>query len=162
MGSNPWVGKIPWRRKLCFSILAWEILWTEEPGGLQSMGRGTANGRAQLTERAHTHISHTHTHTHTCRWLRKGRSKQVQGQLWLRAEWPKHLCHLDRRTLPLWEVTQEPHRLLLQPQEFRADLRILPNLLIVRLEDKERGEVATRPGTDFGGTQWVSEGLLSL
>ena len=21
-----------------FSILAWEILWTEEPGGLQSMG----------------------------------------------------------------------------------------------------------------------------
>ena len=59
-------------------------------------------------------------------------------------------------------MTQEPHRLLLQPQEFRADLRILPNLLIVRLEDKERGEVATRPGTDFGGMQWVSEGLLSL
>ena len=22
----------------CSSILAWEILWTEEPGGLQSMG----------------------------------------------------------------------------------------------------------------------------
>ena len=21
-----------------FSVLAWEILWTEEPGGLQSMG----------------------------------------------------------------------------------------------------------------------------
>ena len=47
------------------SILAWEILWTEEPGGLQSMGRGTANGRAQLTEHAHTHISLFLTHTHT-------------------------------------------------------------------------------------------------
>ena len=22
----------------CYSILAWKILWTEEPGGLQSMG----------------------------------------------------------------------------------------------------------------------------
>ena len=37
---NPWLGKIPWRRKWqpISSILAWEILWTEEPGGLQSMG----------------------------------------------------------------------------------------------------------------------------
>ena len=33
---DPWVGKIPWRN--CSSILAWEIPWTEEPGGLQSMG----------------------------------------------------------------------------------------------------------------------------
>ena len=30
-GFDPWVGKIPWRRK-------WKIPWTEEPGGLQSMG----------------------------------------------------------------------------------------------------------------------------
>ena len=37
---DPWVGKIPWRRKwqLASSILAWKIPWTEEPGGLQSMG----------------------------------------------------------------------------------------------------------------------------
>ena len=37
---NPWVRKIPWRRKLAThsSILAWRITWTEEPGGLQSMG----------------------------------------------------------------------------------------------------------------------------
>ena len=26
------------KRPICFSILAWKILWTEEPGGLQSMG----------------------------------------------------------------------------------------------------------------------------
>ena len=52
---NPWVGEISWRRTwqalgkgmttppekgmATFSrILAWGILWTEEPGGLQSMG----------------------------------------------------------------------------------------------------------------------------
>ena len=34
------VRKIPWRRarQLKSSILAWRIPWTEEPGGLQSMG----------------------------------------------------------------------------------------------------------------------------
>ena len=39
-GFNPWDGKISWRRKwqLPPVILAWEIPWTEEPGGLQSMG----------------------------------------------------------------------------------------------------------------------------
>ena len=37
---NPWVQKIPWRRncQATLSILAWGIPWTEEPGGLQSMG----------------------------------------------------------------------------------------------------------------------------
>ena len=37
---DPWVGKIPWRRKwqTYSSILAWEIPWAEEPGGLQSVG----------------------------------------------------------------------------------------------------------------------------
>ena len=41
IGFNPWVEKILWRRKwqpTHFSILAWKIPWTEEPGGLQSMG----------------------------------------------------------------------------------------------------------------------------
>ena len=28
------VGKIPWRREWYSSILAWEIPWTEDPGGL--------------------------------------------------------------------------------------------------------------------------------
>ena len=35
---NPWVGTILWRREEQPSIPAWEIPWTEEPGGLQSMG----------------------------------------------------------------------------------------------------------------------------
>ena len=41
------------------SILAWEIPWTEEPTGLQSMGFKTV-GHHRATD--HTH---THTHTHT-------------------------------------------------------------------------------------------------
>ena len=36
---HPWFRKIPWGRKWQHSsILAWEMPWTEEPGGLQSMG----------------------------------------------------------------------------------------------------------------------------
>ena len=37
---NPWVGKIPLEKEVGThsSTLAWEIPWTEEPGGLQSMG----------------------------------------------------------------------------------------------------------------------------
>ena len=39
-GFDPWVRKIPWRRKWQThpSIPAWEISWTEEPGGLQCIG----------------------------------------------------------------------------------------------------------------------------
>ena len=45
---DPWVGKIPWSRTATHpSILAWKTLWTEEPGGLQSIGSQRAT---------HTHI----------------------------------------------------------------------------------------------------------
>ena len=40
-GFNPWVGKILWRRDwqaTYSSMLAWRSPWTEEPGGLQSVG----------------------------------------------------------------------------------------------------------------------------
>ena len=46
------------------SILAWRIPWTEEPGGLQSIGCIEVN----KTERLNTH---THTHTHTQRLVIK-------------------------------------------------------------------------------------------
>ena len=36
-GFDLWV-KILWRRKWQSSILAWRIPWTEEPGGILSMG----------------------------------------------------------------------------------------------------------------------------
>ena len=39
-GFNLWVGKLPLEKEMAIhsSILAWEIPWTEEPGGPQSMG----------------------------------------------------------------------------------------------------------------------------
>ena len=39
-GFEPWAGKIPLEEEMAThsSILAWEIPWTEEPGGLQSKG----------------------------------------------------------------------------------------------------------------------------
>ena len=37
---DPWVGKIPLEKETAIhsSTIAWKILWTEEPGRLQSMG----------------------------------------------------------------------------------------------------------------------------
>jgi len=37
---SPWVGKIPWKRSWQSTpvFLPEESLWTEEPGGLQSIG----------------------------------------------------------------------------------------------------------------------------
>ena len=39
-GFNSWARKIPLEKEMAthHSILAWEIPWTKEPGGLQSMG----------------------------------------------------------------------------------------------------------------------------
>ena len=38
--QETWVGKIPLEKGMSTysSMLAWRIPWTEEPGGLQSMG----------------------------------------------------------------------------------------------------------------------------
>ena len=52
----------------CPSILAWKIPWTEEPGGLQSMGLQRL-GHNLVGIRTCTHVhararAHTHTHTH--------------------------------------------------------------------------------------------------
>ena len=53
------------------SILAWELLWTKEPGGLQSMmsqkGYNWAGGCAYK----HTH-THTHIHTYTQHGYNRG------------------------------------------------------------------------------------------
>ena len=40
LGFDPWVGKIPLEEGMAThsSILAWRIPWTEEYGGLQSIG----------------------------------------------------------------------------------------------------------------------------
>ena len=45
-----WVGKISWRGAWQpTSILAWRILWTEEPSGLQSMGSQSLAQRKRLS-----------------------------------------------------------------------------------------------------------------
>ena len=40
LGFDPWVWEDPLEESMAThsSILAWRILWTEQPGGLQSMG----------------------------------------------------------------------------------------------------------------------------
>ena len=54
-GFEPWVRKIPWRKKTAThsSILAWKIPWTEKLGGLQS------------TELERVEHNWVRTHTHT-------------------------------------------------------------------------------------------------
>ena len=63
------------------SILTWEVPWTEEPGGLQSMGSQRV-GHNWETERAcaHTH-THTHTHTRSCASLYSPSSKWFHDAL---------------------------------------------------------------------------------
>ena len=48
---DPWVGKIPWRREWQPTpvFLPGESPWTEEPGGLQSVGLQRADTTEQLT-----------------------------------------------------------------------------------------------------------------
>ena len=55
--QETWVQSLGWEDLLKkematrSSILAWEIPWTEEPGGLQSMG----HKESDMTEHAHVH-----------------------------------------------------------------------------------------------------------
>ena len=39
------------------STLAWKIQWTEEPGGLHSMGRTWLSEESDMAERLHFHFS---------------------------------------------------------------------------------------------------------
>ena len=60
------------------STLAWRIPWTEEPGGLQSMG----SLESDTTERLHFHFSQFHalekemaTHSSVLAWRIPGKGK---------------------------------------------------------------------------------------
>ena len=51
------------------SILAWRIPWTEEPGGLRSMGSQRVGYDWATNTHTQTHITHTtHRHTATTKW----------------------------------------------------------------------------------------------
>ena len=78
-----WVQSLGWedtldeRMATHSSLLAWKIPWTEEPGGLQSMG---SQSQTILSDGAHTYThTHTHTHTHTTHYVSAGRPRQDQG-----------------------------------------------------------------------------------
>ena len=64
-GFDPWVGQFPWRMKMAAhsSILAWKIPWTNEPGGLQSMGSWRVR---------HDWVKHTYTRFGGSNFLWKG------------------------------------------------------------------------------------------
>ena len=53
---NPWVWKIPWRRATHSSILAWEIPWTDDPGGLQSMESQIVGRVSNYNNRNHLQV----------------------------------------------------------------------------------------------------------
>ena len=111
----------------CFSILAWRIPGTEEPGGLQSIG--SQRVRHDRSDLAYTH-THTHTHTHTpaANLARKDRKLScvlepmvsnaqedagcTQGQhpLWAwGSAWGRHLCSDTLFPALPSRSTLEPH-----------------------------------------------------
>ena len=53
------------------SILAWEVAWTEEPGGIQSM-ESQRVGHDCVTKQAHTHEMKKHAGEFSCQ-----RSEQI-------------------------------------------------------------------------------------
>ena len=65
---NPWVGKIPWRRRWQYSlsILTGKSLWTEEPCGLQSIGSQRV-GHNSATE--HTSTVHEILQERILEWV---------------------------------------------------------------------------------------------
>ena len=55
LGFDPWVRKISWRKKwqpIPANIFAWEIPWTEEPGGYRSWGHKRV-GHDLVTKQQH-------------------------------------------------------------------------------------------------------------
>ena len=98
---DPWVGKIPLEKEMAThsSILAWGIPWTEEPGGLQSMGL--------------QHVGHDGAHPRKARssppWAAQRRGPGVRFHV---PAGPSHghLCPVTTTSLslsPTWVTT--PH-----------------------------------------------------
>ena len=82
--SLGWEGPLGKGMATYTSILAWRIPWTQEPGGLQSVG----SQRVGHDWATNTH-THTHTHTHTQKmalqsWTvsKEEQLKWCQGKKW--------------------------------------------------------------------------------
>ena len=90
-GFNPWVGKIPWRRKK----LPTPVFWPAEFHGLC---RSWYHKESDTTEQ----LSHTHTHTHT----------DTQGKRWasLVAQLVKNLPAMQEIWFPFLGFRKIPWR----------------------------------------------------
>ena len=53
-GFDPWVRKIPWKKTWQPTLLPGESPWTEEPGGLQSMGSQKSDVTEWLSPELHS------------------------------------------------------------------------------------------------------------
>ena len=81
-GFNPWVRKIPLEKGMAThsSILAWEILWKEEPGILQYMGSQRV-GHHRASNTVHL-LTHKHTLIYTCFFLMNDNLEITNGQFY--------------------------------------------------------------------------------
>ena len=94
MWFDHWVGKIPWRSALAThsSILAWRSPWTEEPGGLQSVG--LQGVRHDWSDLVCTHGSADWQGAPSPQQLDKGGLPQSHTQkLWVRI-WEKEVAEI--------------------------------------------------------------------
>ena len=68
--------------------LAWKIPWTEEPGGLQSMGSQSWTRLSDFTFTFHFHALEKEmaTHSSVLAWRIPGTGSLVGCRLWSRAE----------------------------------------------------------------------------
>ena len=86
-GSVPELGRSPGGgNSYHFSILAWRIPWTEEPGGLQSMGSQKLDMTEQVTltrglwwpvSQPTTHSDFSHTELEGSLWLRPSYLREI-------------------------------------------------------------------------------------
>ena len=76
MGSIPGSGRSPGMEGMAThsSILAWRILWTEEPGGLQSMGSQRVGH--DWSDLAYTHPWHSRRHLKQWQWISSCKKSQ--------------------------------------------------------------------------------------
>ena len=70
--SLGWGDSLEGKMATHYSILAWKIPWTEEPGGLQSPG---GHKESDMTERVRTHITQE-------RPGGKDQQKRYTGSMW--------------------------------------------------------------------------------
>ena len=78
--QEPWVQSLGWEDPLgkgmatCSGILAWEIPWTEEPGGLPSMG--SQRVRHNLVTQQQQYIKTYMLKKKSYKWIKNGRNNE--------------------------------------------------------------------------------------